>query len=750
MKTHKVRTLLTVAALLTAIDGFAGPMTCDLSNYKAATGLTAALEQDTLAVNWSGESGSDVRARFGIAAATPVIRELSVRKQGGSWAVLGTNLTPEYQVISGRRRVSNQQLDRARSNGVEITQEFMDRNSWYAFWDAPMVVPGVGRGEKPVNPDLPRKPEEIRRAMSTFTTSTCDVKTDGGRLEINFPNLSMGIFAGSLRFTVYRGSNLIRLEAIAKTEENFVAYKYDAALKGFTTTTTPRVVWRDTGGNTQRYQFGGVRNDGPVTIRAKNRVLIAEGPGGSVAVFPPPHKFFFNREIETNLGYVWYRKDADAQYAIGVKQADHEDAPSSYMGNYALYNAPPGTWQRMAVYFYVSPDAEQATRDKVMAFTHGDTFTPLPGYKVLVQDFHLSAVDRLRASGSFDTQLPEFAAMKGLGINIVGISEFHADRLRDDFGPGRFEDQKDVFEASRRAGDTDFLVLPWELSMYSFGADGSDMDVVFPRPVYWTKKRGPNQPFTENLAGFGKVYHIADAKDVLKLVTDEHGLWITGHPRTKTSIGYPDGFITSKNPETRAVAASDGYLGLSFQMGMGMDLSTSRLCEWRCFDALDMLNNHYAGTGIAPKQLVVAPDTYQKWPHDDLYATFYVNYVKLDRVPGPGDEWTPLLTALRAGDHFVTTGEILITNYAVSGSGNQRTVSADVQWTFPLEFVEVVWGDGQKVDRQIVRAADLAPRGSKHFSIPFDATGKKWVRFAVWDTAGNGAFVQPMWVNGGK
>jgi len=31
-----------------------------------------------------------------------------------------------------------------------------------------------------------------------------------------------------------------------------------------------------------------------------------------------------------------------------------------------------------------------------------------------------------------------------------------------------------------------------------------------------------------------------------------------------------------------------------------------------------------------------------------------------------------------------------------------------------------------------------------HFEIPFDATGKKWVRFAAWDTASNGAMVQPI------
>jgi hypothetical protein len=74
-------------------------------------------------------------------------------------------------------------------------------------------------------------------------------------------------------------------------------------------------------------------------------------------------------------------------------------------------------------------------------------------------------------------------------------------------------------------------------------------------------------------------------------------------------------------------------------------------------------------------------------------------------------------------------------------------VTADVEWTFPLNFVEVVWGDGKKVERQVIPATDLGAFGSKRFSIPLDATGKAWVRFAVWDSAGNGAFVQPVWLN---
>jgi hypothetical protein len=50
-------------------------------------------------------------------------------------------------------------------------------------------------------------------------------------------------------------------------------------------------------------------------------------------------------------------------------------------------------------------------------------------------------------------------------------------------------------------------------------------------------------------------------------------------------------------------------------------------------------------------------------------------------------------------------------------------------------------------DRQIISTTEASGFGQRHFEIPFDATGKKWVRFAAWDIAGNGALVQPIKLN---
>lgn len=116
--------------------------------------------------------------------------------------------------------------------------------------------------------------------------------------------------------------------------------------------------------------------------------------------------------------------------------------------------------------------------------------------------------------------------------------------------------------------------------------------------------------------------------------------------------------------------------------------------------------------------------------------------MKLDRLP-KNDDWSGITRALRAGEFFVTTGEILIKKWFVEGRGSQREIVADAEWTFPLEFFEAVWGDGQRVNRRVVSATNLPAFGVRRFRIPFDADGTKWVRFALWDSAGNGAFTQP-------
>ena len=783
-------------------------LACNLTQYKASAGLTTALDGDLLTVSWNGQGASQLRARLAIDAGTPTIRDLSVRRGSGEWAMLGQNLTPEYQVTTGIRRMSNDQANAFSSLGIDVTQEVMDKHRWYAFWDAPFSIPGYypaaagggrgggrgggagAQGQAPASPTLgqggtipeqvaalqsgsrgkpgynplptppgftggrgfglPRTKEEIRRGVSAFSASSCDVKSDGSSLAVTFPGMKLGIFEGNLRFTVYRGTNLIQMDAIARTNEPWVAYKYDAGLKGFSTATLPRVIWRDTGGHPQQHQFGGPKAIGISGIRASKRVLVAEGTRGSIATFPPPHTFFFTREVDVNLGYVFYRNDGGGTYSIGVTMPEAEsDMFPQYEQNYALYNAPPGTWQKMSMYFYASPEAGEATRQAALAFTRDDVFKAVPGYKTFVNHFHLRATDRMRVGG-FDTPLQDLMAMKAIGLNVIGLSDFHADSLAaNDYGPERFRDQKDYAEVSRRMSDKDFLVVPWEEPSVAFGGH---YNIMWPKNVFWSKPntRGgatsgvalTTLPFTENDPTYGKVYHTGNAEAMQQLLDAEGGYWYHAHPRTKSTAGFPDATWGTK------YLKSDRYLGVAFKPGMGQDNSEATLCAWRCFDAVDTMNNLNAGTGIGPKFVIADIDTYRKSPEDDTYANFPVNYLKLDTVPGPDQDWSPVLKAMRDGNFFVTTGEILIKNHAVTGAGNQRTFTADVEWTFPMAFMEMVTGDGKTVSKTVISATEMQAFGTKKLSIPFDATGKKWVRFSMWDVAGNGGFTQPQWLTG--
>ena len=687
------------------------PLACDMSGYRATAGLDALLEEDLLAVTWRGDGDSQLCLRFAVEGGRPLIRHMAVRNSGSSWKTLGHNLSPEFGVTTGVRR-----------SGHGLPEDLR----WWVYWDAPLSIPGPEHG----NTNLPRKPEEVRRFKATYKTSSCEVKTDGARLEISFPGLSMGVFSGELRFTVYRGTNLVRQEVIAKTDEPSLAYIYNGGLKGFGRDQFDRVVWRDVGGSKQQFEFGASANDNPVALRARNRIAVIEGKGGSIAFFPPPHKFFFARQLEVNLGTVWYRKDDDKSFSVGIRHGENHEGynPTWQERVFALYNAPPGTVQHMPVYFYLSPKNAVSARGSAMAFTHGDRYKPLPGYKTMATHFHVGFTEELSESGSLDTQPPWIPALRALGINMVVLSDFHGSGHPDDPGPLRFAELKTYFEASRRHSDRDFLILPGEEANAHLGGH---YNILFPKPVFWTHVRSEGTPTMKEHPEFGNVYHAGNAAEMFEIMKREKALVWQTHPRTKGSTFYPDKIRYTDYFE------SDYWLGAGFK-SLPVDQSEQRLCEVRCFSTLDDMNNWGR-----PKYLLGEVDTYKKFPWYDLYPLFNINYVKVDPLP-PFSDWSPVSDALRAGDFFVSTGEVLIPSFSVEGSGAGASVLAEVEWTFPLEFVEVVWGNGDRTERKLISATDQPPFGSHRYRIPFDATGEKWVRFAVWDSAGNGAFTQPV------
>jgi hypothetical protein len=772
---------LAVASVLVASAAAADPLNCTLTAYKPVQGLAAAVTDDVLAVTWEGDAGAELRLRFGIDRGTPTIRELAIRRKGGQWTTLATNVTPEFRVVSGMRRVTAQQLrpDSLEALGVKLTPEVMDAWNhqdtrgddwvkeavrtggltsemiesikWEAFWDAPLYVEGSGKRPPshstsipPMNgifkqPGLPRQQSEVVRATATYEARGCEVKTNGARLEISFPGAKAGIFAGRLQYDVFKGSSLVRQVLIAKTDNPSAAFKYDGGLKGLPIQATTKVVWRDLANRWQENRFGGPVSQGPATVWSSKRLIVAELQGGSVAAFPPPHSFYWARESEQNLGYSWYRRDSASTFSFGVRQAEKEEDPE-YLHNFALYSARPGTWQLMPVFLYISPEAGQATADSALAFTHGDTFKPLAGYQVMGDHYHVGLARRLRESGGVDNRINDIEAAKAVGINIYGIID-GAEGTRAARGENFLKALADYYDAARQQSDKNFLIMP---NTENPGVElGGHTDLLLSKPVFWVPERAAGKPLVEQHPKYGKVYNLGSPADLMEMARRENALIFVPHPRSKGSTGFPDAV------KDTSYFKDENYRGLGYRWGMGIDASEVRLCEIRCLGLWDEMNNWIADLATPPKYMQAISETRSnignrgKPTYDDTYGMSPVSYVKLDRLPAV-DDMTPIIDAMKRGEYFVTSGEVLISSYALEGTGDQRTITADIEWTFPLNFVEVVWGDGKKTDRQIISTTDLPAFGKKRFQIPFSAAGKKWVRFAAWDVATNGAFVQPI------
>lgn len=741
-------------SVLLAGQAMATPLVCDTASFVAGDGLAVSKGAEDVTLQWTGETGQTGRLKLQVVAGEPRIAELALRRDGQDWVVVGSGLRPEFSVVSGVRRISNQQLVPLREMNVPITQAIVDKYRWDPFWDAPLDLTSPVSGRMSNNPPpgaglpgtdqagLPRSKQEIKRASIDYHVESCSVRTDGARIIASFPGVKLGVFEGRLEITVFKGTNLIRQEVIASTKDKWVAYKFDAGLSGFQSGPEASVTWRDTGGDPQSYRFGGAINQSQVALKAANRIIVAEKGATAIAAFPAPHKFFWAREVAINMGYNWYRKDSDASFSIGIRQNEQED-PSEAPANFALYSARPGTDQLMTLFLYPSLLGGQGATEAALSFTRSDHYKPLAGYQVMNHHYHMDLGQRLIDAGSTDEKLPDLVALKALGINIVSQidSVFFQPPVTAGSPPptGRSRpDQLPITAASIQGAlthsDKDFLVMA---NQEVYGSPlGGHTDLLFSRPVYWDSRKA-DQPFKEAHPNYGNVYHIGNADDFLRMAREEDILISMPHPRAKGSTGYPDAI------REEPYFNDPHYQGVGLRWGMGLDGSERRLCEFRCWPLLDDLSNWAVDRPMPLKFVTAISEVRHMAPGDDIYGSQPVSYLRLANLP-PATDPSPVIQALARGDSFWTTGEVLIRNLALQPVKGGLNLSAEIEWTYPLEFVELVWGDGKTTRRTVIDTHDLAPFSSHRFELPIPAKGAKWVRFAAWDIASNGAVSQPM------
>jgi hypothetical protein len=638
-------------------------------------------------------------------AKEPLIEELGIaRTAEGPASVLLRKVNPLTLVTVGVRDLSTQ--------------------GWNAFFDNP-----------------PKRPHATFPAM--LESKHVRAQSQGRHSTIILDGLSAGPFRGDLRFTVYPGCRLVHTEAVVSTEKDACAILYDAGL----TSPAPdwkTIAWQDTNDELQRVPAAAQMT--PTPVSARHRTILAENDGGSVAIFPPPHQYLYPLDFADNFQFVWhgrgFQKGSD-DWGFGVRQPPEGDKRFV-----PWINAPPRTEQHLGVFYLLSSGKAPQALEQVRQFTHGDRFKKLDGYLTFTSHYHIEhTLDYLRQQKEQKTdrvpkgleEPPFVKAFKAHGVDIAHLAEFHVGHTPE-FIAQRLPQLQTLHRECRRLSDNHFLLLPGEEPNVHLGGHWISL---FPRPVYWVLHPKTATPFERQIDGVGKVYAVHDEKDVLRLMEQEKGLMWTAHPRIKSSYGFPDKY------REKEFYLSDRFLGAAWK-AMPADLSHDRLG----IRSLDLLND-MANWGQR-KYVLGEVDVFKVRPSYELYGHMNINYLKLDRLPRFEDGWQPVLDALRHGRFFVSTGEVLLPEFKVGGKESGQTlklnstttveVTAHVDWTFPLAFAEVIWGDGRQVQRKRMDLSDNEAFSNKVLQISVDLKGAQWVRLEVWDIAANGAFTQPVWI----
>jgi hypothetical protein len=627
----------------------------------------------------------------------PLFKSLSIITAGTS-KVISTDLDPAFLLSIGKR-------------------DLLSQNGWNIFFD------------KVPNKPYATFPVKLKKTAAEITTV-------GSRTVIKISSLSADKFSGDLEITFYNGSAMFNIAAVVSTADDATAIVYDAGLidkkSGW-----KNISWTNTA---DEFTTSPLKpTDSAKNVAVKYRAIAAKGENGAIAIFPAPHQYFYPLDEAFNLKFTWYGANYRGMLegsGMGIRQdlkGDNRYVP--------WFNAPPETKQRLNFFCYLSDKDEQSAFTEIKKFTHEDSYVKLPGFKTMSSHFHNEFVMKVMMANKEMPAIPDFVKVfKKTGIDIVHLAEFHYTAHPQGPDELRLLELKMLFEMCKKYSDEQLLLLPGEEPNEFFGGHWLEF---FPKEVYWIMSRKKGQPLFENHPVYGKIYHIGDKEDMLKLLEMENGLAWTAHARTKGSVNAPDVY------KDEAFFKSDQFMGAAWK-AMPADLSQPKLGK-RVLDLLDDMNNW----GLK-KTIITEADLFTITPENEMYAHLNVNYLMMDKVPAYSEGWQPVLTAMQKGKFFSSTGEILIPELTINDKISGETITLDksgsaniklkLNWTFPMNFIDVISGDGTKVYHDKIDLSDTKTFGDRLFKFKTKLSGRTWVRVEAWDIAANGAFSQTFYI----
>jgi hypothetical protein len=319
----------------------------DSSGFQPERGIAMRHEKEALSIEWPAGLGEVGRLVLDLKPGAPLIQSLGLAK--------GEN-GPAVEVIQGADFATYLTV----GTRVGEPNRPPGMSPFNAFFDSPGKRPSQSYQAK----------LDLKRVRITGKA---------GRATIALGEISAGPFAGELCINVYAGSRLVHVEADVRTDEPDRAFFYDAGIIS-TSPSWRSLAWTDTEGQPGREVATGWYR----RISVRHRAIAAEVEGGSLACMPPPHQFFFPRDYTHNLAHAWLGRGASPS-GFGVRQT------ATGGGNFSpWFNAPPGTSQRLGVFYVLARGPAEHALDEAMLYTRGDRFPDLAGYRTFTSHWHMA------------------------------------------------------------------------------------------------------------------------------------------------------------------------------------------------------------------------------------------------------------------------------------------------------------------------------------------------------------------------
>src|SRR4051812_43086816 len=240
---------LAIFIVLSAAEAW-GKVAVDFSQYKADCAVKVAQEKAGLVVRWNTGRG-ETAVTFSLENGSPLFEKFEVNGK-----TLASKVDPQFIMTTGSRKGQP--------------------DNRHIFFDKPAS-------------------RATQRHVAKLELADVKVQSNGQRVTLSFAGLSAGPFGGSLLVHLYDASPLVHIEAAMKIDQPDVAYIYDALLLGEFKT----IIWKDLSDRFVRQAPAGEMK----AVAVRLRTIMAEQEAGTIAVFPPPHAWFFPRDRTDNLKF---------------------------------------------------------------------------------------------------------------------------------------------------------------------------------------------------------------------------------------------------------------------------------------------------------------------------------------------------------------------------------------------------------------------------------------------------------------